>query len=341
MLKKRKKILRPLLGEVLRKIAPRLQAQIVMEPEWNIAGQIIFQNGRKRYFRYSSLDLNSLGAAEIAKDKDYSNFFMKKMGYPIVPGSRTFYSDEWAKIIGQPGRGITGAYRYAKKIGWPVIVKPNSGSQGTGVALARDKTEFYRAIRVALKNDRVALVQRPVSGKDYRLVVLDNQVISAYERRPFSIIGDGRKTIRQLISLKSREFFKANRDTQLNIKDPRITDKLKSLHKNFQSIPKKGERVFLLDNANLSTGGEALDVTNKIHPAFRKLAIKLTKDMGLRFCGVDLIIQGDIREKPGYYWILEINAAPGLDHYAETGLVQKKIVEDLYFKVLKSLSKAA
>ena len=340
MIYKRKKILRPLLGEVLRKIAPRLQAQIIMEPEWNIAGQIVFKNGRKRYFRYSSLDLNSLGAAEIAKDKDYANFFMKKMGYPIVPGSCTFYSDEWAQTVGQPERGITGAYRYAKKIGWPVIVKPNSGSQGAGVALARDKKEFYRAIRVALKNDRVALVQRSVSGKDYRLVVLDKQVISVYERRPFSIIGDGHQTIRKLISLKSGEFIKAKRDTQLNIKDPRIAEKLKSVNKNFQSIPKKGERVFLLDNANLSTGGEAFDVTNNIHPAFRKLAIQLTKDMGLRFCGVDLMIQGDISEKPGHYWILEINAAPGLGHYAKTGLAQKKIVEDLYFKVLKSMSKS-
>jgi len=339
MLEKRKKILRPLLGEVLKKIAPRLQAQIIMEPEWNIAGQIVFQNGRKRYFRYSSLDLNSLGASEIAKDKDYANFFMKKMGYSIVPGSRTFYSNEWAKVIGQPERGITNAYCYAKKMGWPVIVKPNSGSQGVGVALARDKTEFYRAIRAALKNDRVALVQRPVSGKDYRLVVLDNQVISAYERRPLSILGDGRQTIKQLISLKSKEFMKASRDTQLNIKDPRITEKLKSVNKNFQSIPEKGERVFLLDNANLSTGGEAFDVTNKIHPAFRKLAIQLTKDMGLRFCGVDLMVQGDICEKPDKYWILEVNAAPGLDHYAETGLAQKKIVEDLYLKVLKSLNR--
>jgi len=61
--------------------------------------------------------------------------------------------------------------------------------------------------------------------------------------------------------------------------------------------------------------------------------------MGLRLCGVDLMVHGDIRENPKKYWVLEINAAPGLDHYVKTGKAQQKIVEDLYLKVLKSLQK--
>ncbi|KKW44085.1 MAG: cyanophycin synthetase [Parcubacteria group bacterium GW2011_GWA2_56_21] len=104
-------------------------------------------------------------------------------------------------------------------------------------------------------------------------------------------------------------------------------------------VPRRGEQVFLLDNANLSSGGDAVDVTDDIHPAFKKLAVKLTKDMGLRLCGVDLMVAGAICDAPGRYWILEINAAPGLDHYVKTGKAQQKIVENLYLKVLKSLSR--
>jgi len=96
----KKKKITPLLGQVLQKIAPRIGAKVVMEPEWNIVGQIIFKSGRKRYFRYSSLDINRLGSSEIAKDKDYANFFMKRMGYPTIPGSKTFFSDRWANAIG-------------------------------------------------------------------------------------------------------------------------------------------------------------------------------------------------------------------------------------------------
>src|SRR3989344_5385094 len=133
------KTVRPLLGQILQKIAPRIGALVVMEPEWNIVGQIIYRNGRKRYFRYSCLDLNPLGASEITTDKDYANFFMKRMGYSVVPNSKTFYSSEWAKALSQPYRDIHAAYTYAKKIGFPVIVKPNSGSQGAGVSLVHNK----------------------------------------------------------------------------------------------------------------------------------------------------------------------------------------------------------
>jgi D-alanine-D-alanine ligase-like ATP-grasp enzyme len=121
--------------------------------------------------------------------------------------------------------------------------------------------------------------------------------------------------------------------------DPRIIEKLERQNLGFRIVPEKGRRVYLLDNANLSTGGDSVDVTDKIHPGFRKLAIKLTRDMGLRLCGVDLMIEGDITQKPDVYWILEINAAPGLDHYAKIGRAQEKIVEDLYLEVLKSMEK--
>ncbi len=331
----KKKTVTPLLGQMFQKIAPRIGATVVMEPTWKIVGQIIFKNGRKRYFRYSSLDLNSLGASEIAKDKDYANFFMARMGYSTIPG-KTFFSPDWAKTIGSP-RTIDPAYRYAQTLTFPVFVKPNSGSQGSGVALVHTKSELSRALRAIFKRDRVALVQKPVSGKDYRVVVLDNEIISAYQRIPLNVVGDGKSTILRLLQTKQRQFVAASRDTQLNINDPRITTKLKRQGFNFKSIPKKGELVYLLDNANLSTGGDSVDVTNQIHPAFKRLAIKLTKDMGLRLCGVDLMIDGSIDQPPNRYWVLEINSAPGLDHYAKSGHAQEKIVENLYLKVLKSM----
>jgi D-alanine-D-alanine ligase-like ATP-grasp enzyme len=325
------------LAGMLRKLAPKIGARVLLEPEWKIAGQITFRSGRKSYFRYNTLDLNPVGASDIAKDKDYANFFMRKLGYPTVPG-KTFFSDEWCKAIGSK-RDIKAAYMYAKKFGFPLIVKPNSGTQGTDVALVYTKAEFFRAMKQIFKHDRVALVQKYVRGRDYRIVVLDKEIISAYERVPLSVIGNGRSTIRQLINKKQREFDISNRDTRIDLKDSRIVSKLRQQKLSFASVPKNGEQVFLLDNANLSTGGDAVDVTGKLHPQFKKLAISLTRDMGLRLCGVDLMVDGDITEPPRTYHILEINAAPGLDHYVKQGKAQQKIVEILYLKVLKHLAK--
>jgi len=336
-MKKKKESL--ILGRMLQKIAPRIGATIILEPEWGIVGQITFKSGRHSYFRYNTMDLNSLGASEIAKDKDYANFFMKRMGYPTVPGSKTFFSDSWGKAIGSPNRDINAAYQYAQKLGLPVIVKPNSGSQGKGVTLVHNKREFYRAMCTVFEIDRVALVQRPVHGKDYRIVVLDKKVISAYERIPLNVVGDGKSTIENLLRKKQREFIASSRDTRIKAHDPRMIEKLKRQGLNFHSILTQGKQVFLLDNANLSSGGDSVDVTKNMHPAFGKLAVKLTKDMGLCLCGVDLMIDSDISQKPATYWVLEINSAPGLDHYARSGKAQEKIVEDLYLEVLKSMER--
>ncbi len=330
----KKKGVQPILGTILKKIAPLIGATVILEPFWKIVGQITFKNGRKRYFRYSSLDLNPLGASEIAKDKDYANFFMKRMGYPTVHG-KTFYSDEWAEAIGSD-RKINQAFRFAEKIGFPVILKPNSGSQGSNVSLVHSKTEFYRALRAIFKRDRIALVQKYVCGRDYRVVVLDNKIISAYERIPLSVTGDGQSSILSLLKSKQQAFIASSRDTQLTLNDPRIRIKLKNQKLSLQSVLHEAKKVFLLDNANLSTGGDAVEVKH-IHPEFGKLAIALTRDMGLRLCGVDLMVEGTLEEKPKNFWVLEVNAAPGLDHYARSGKTQEKIVEDMYLKVLKSL----
>ncbi len=328
-----------ILGRLLKKIAPKIGAKVFLEPEWGIAGQITFKNGRNSFFRYNTLDLNPIGASDIAKDKDYANIFMKRMGYPTVPGSKTFFSDHWAKAIDASGRKIADAYRYAEKLGFPVVIKPNSGSQGSGVSLVHTKQEFYKGMRAIFERDDVALIQKPVTGKDYRIVVLDNKIISAYQRIPLNVIGNGISTILKLVKNKQKEFLTSGRDTRIKREDPRINNKLKHQKLTLQSIPMKGQVIYLLDNANLSTGGDSLDVTEHIHAAFKKIAVQLTKDMGLRLCGVDLMIQGDISKKPDKYWVLEINAAPGLDHYSKTGKKQEKIVEDLYLEVLKSIQR--
>ncbi len=353
-----KKTFEPILGPILQKLAPKIGAKVVIEPKWKIVGQIIFKNGKKRYFRYSSLDLNSLGASDIAQDKDYANFFMKRLGYPTVRGE-AFFSNEWAKTIGS-ARTIDKAYAYAKKLGlpastrqagFPIIVKPNSGSQGQGVTLVYSKPEFYRALRAIFKQDRVALVQKKVSGRDYRIVVLDNKVISAYERIPLNVTGDGRSNILSLLRKKQRSFEASSRDTRIKTDDLRIALKLRHQGLTMRSVPERGMNIFLLDNANLSTGGDSVEVypnsyraagrgrVTLMHPEFEKLAVKLTKDMGLRLCGVDLMVDGLISEKPKKFWVLEINAAPGLDHYARTGKTQEKVVEDMYLEVLKSMEK--
>jgi len=327
----------PFMGRLMRKLAPKIGAKVLVEPEWGVVGQLTFKNGRRSYFRSNVIDINPLGASEIAKDKAYADFFLRKLGYPTV-GGKTFFSNEFCKAL-KSKRNASAALTYAKKIGFPVIVKPNSQSQGKGVARVDNGKELRRALRSVFKLDRVVLVQPLVLGEDYRIVVLDGKVISAYRRVPLSVTGDGRSNIVQLLRKKQRAFDVSGRDTKLKFNDPRVRQKLQRQNLSLRSVLSKGETVILLDSANLSSGGDSIDVTKAIHASLKKLAVNVTKDMGLRLCGVDLLVTGDISKVPKKVSIIEINSAPGLDHYAQSGKTQEKLVEGMYRKVLQQLSR--
>jgi len=330
----------PYLSKLLLKLASKVGAKVVLEPEWGYAGQIIYKNGVVRSLRMYSLDLNHIASADIAKDKDYAKFFMSKHGYPVAAGT-TIFEKDWAKTL-KSKRNISYAPKVARKLDYPVIVKPNSKSQGVDVILVWSDRELKRALLKVFKGDPVALLEKYLPGHDYRIVVLDGEIISAYERIALSVVGDGKHSILTLLKQKQKIFIKNGRDTRINFNDVRIKMKLARAGYLMKSILPLGKQVFLLDNANLSTGGDAVDVTRTIHPGFKKIAFQLTKDMGLRIAGVDIMLtRGDITKNPKKckYYIIEINAAPGLDHYVTTGVRQRKIVEAMYLKILRALGK--
>ncbi|MFA5936410.1 MAG: cyanophycin synthetase [Candidatus Paceibacterota bacterium] len=339
-MQKRNKKKLPYLTGLIKKLAPKVGARVLIEKEWSIASQIIYKNGVVRSLRMYSLDLNHIASSDIARDKDFAKFFMKSKGYPIAKGI-TIFEDNWAKVV-KSKRTISYAINYAKRLGFPVIVKPNSKSQGMGVSVIHNIKELRNSLLEVFKIDKVAIVEEYLPGHDYRVVVLDGRIISAYERISLSVVGDGRHSIFSLLKEKQKSFILSKRDTKINFEDSRIKLKLKYAGYNLNTILPKDKKVYLLDNANLSTGGDSIDMTSTIHPSFRKIAIQLTKDMGLRMAGVDIMItKGDITKdiKNCKFYIIEINSAPGLDHYVTTGKKQKKIVEDMYLKVLKALGK--
>ena len=321
-------------------IGQRLGVEVQLEPVHQRVGQIVTPDGRKFYFRGSNVDLNTLGSAEIAKDKDWATHFMRKLGYP-VPEGEAFYSEKWCKKLGS---SLTkdAAYDYALTLGFPVIVKPNSKSQGVGVQKVDNKEDFFTAIDAVFNiyKDPVVLIQRPVIGQDYRILVLDNEVIAAYRRTPLCVIGDGHSTISDLLQKKQDEFANAGRDTRIRLNDIRIPTKLRKMALGLSSVPAHGQIIELLDNANLSTGGDAQDVTNIVNDGYIKMAVGLTADMGLRFSGVDIITPNPIDQPLSDYTVIEINAAPGVDYYVRIGYKQQQIVEDLYEKILLALLKA-
>lgn len=324
----------PLVTSIIQKIAPQIGAVVVIEPEYELVGHITFKNGKKVFFTRSKFNINGLGSSEIAKDKGYSKFFLKHFGYKVTEGE-TFFNDKICEKVGD-SRNIHAGFEYAKSLGFPVFIKPINLSQGKLVAKIHNKTEYYQVAKKILKVCSGLIVERFYLGKDYRIVVIDDEIIAVYQRLPLSVIGDGKSTILELIQYKQREFFNNFGKRVIDLDDWRIKHKLQKQRLNLASVIPNGKIIYLLDNANLSNGGEAIDFTESIHPDFKKLAFNIAKDMGLRLIGLD-VITPDITRPMTDYVIIEVNSAPGLDHYAFIGDAQAKKVEDLYLKVLKAL----
>lgn len=322
--------------EILARIAPKLNARVLLEPEFGVVGLIQFPNGRKSYFWHNKFNLNSVSAARIAQDKGYTSFFLMQHGYN-VPRSQTFFSDRFLKHI-DTDRNLAAALAFAETLGWPVIVKPCRRSQGAAVSLASDRKTFLAAARRAFRIDRTMIVQQYCAGRDYRLVVLDGEVISAYERVPLHVMGDGRSTIARLLSKLQALFRAQGRDTEIDAKDPRIAETLRKRRMGMKSVIGTGEKVTLLPVANLSCGGTTVDITDRLHPSFARLAARIAADMDLRFAGIDLLAP-DATGPLGQHTILEVNSAPGLDHYADYGPAQQAQIDELYLKVLQAIEK--
>ncbi len=321
---------------IIEKVAKDMGVEVYIEP-WGYAGTLVLQGGGKRYFRGASFDLNTLGASEIAKDKDYAAYFLKRLGYP-VPEGKTFFAPKWAAVLGSE-RTADAACAYAESLGWPVIVKPNSRSQGRGVAKAWNEKELRQAIEEIEVYENVYLVQCVARGRDYRIVVLDGEVISAYERRPLCVVGDGVLTVAELLTEKQKQFVQGGRDTIVPTEDFRIDNTLAQQGLTLESVLEKGKEVELLPNANLSSGGDAFDVTDVLHQEWHTLAARIAHDANLRYIGIDIMTEAPLSDAPNEYIILEINSAPGLDNYATLGDAQRGRVEAMYKKVVEAMMK--
>ena len=326
----------PFMPAILARLAPEFGAEVIFEPEFRIVGLIRFPNGRQSYFWHNKFNLNSVSAARLAQDKGYTVHFLQTLGFR-VPRTLTFFREDFRRKIGSP-RGLSAAQAFARELGWPVYVKPCRLSQGVGVSMATSHRALAQNARHAFEFDRTLLVQEACRGRDYRLVVLDGEVISAYERVPLSVIGDGTATIGELLSTRQREFDESGRDTQIDLEDPRLASTLSRQRLSRTSVLPPGHCVRLLDVANLSCGGTTVETTDRVHPEVAALSARIASALDLRFAGVDMILQ-DVSEPPVDYSILEVNSAPGLDHYASSGPAHEAHIDALYRKLLAAVAR--
>jgi D-alanine-D-alanine ligase-like ATP-grasp enzyme len=310
-------------GELIGRVAERLGLGVHYDSAERRAGQLAAPDGRRFYFSGTLMDLNGMVAASMA-NKQVSAYHLLRMGYP-VPDGRVFARGQ-----------ADDAWAYARGLGLPVVVKPNGGRQGIGVDVVADERQFRRAMREIVALRSLALVQRRVRGNDFRVIVLDGEVLAAYRRVPLSVTGDGRRSIAALLRAKHAHLAGRNRRMYLAPRDYRVQHQLHRLHKTWRTVPAAGERVELLETANGSTGADLVDCTRTMHADFRTLAGRIVRDAGLRYCGLDLMTDS-IETPPGDYTIIELNDAAAIVHLLGLGPDEQRLAEAIVEKMLRAL----
>ncbi|WP_343498987.1 cyanophycin synthetase [Achromobacter denitrificans] len=258
---------------------------------------------KQRRIQAAETDRTSAISESIAQDKDLTKMLLDAAGVPVPMGRSVTTAEE--------------AWAAAEELGGPVVVKPRDGSQGRGVAVNIETRErVIQAFEAAEEISSEVIVERYIPGHDFRLLVVGGALVAASRRDPPQVTGDGQQSIHQLVEQVNADPLRgdghATSLTKIRFDDIALAT-LQKQGFDADSVPPSGTLIFLRNNANLSTGGSATDVTDEVHPEMAARAVSAARMIGLDICGVDVVAESVLYPLEDQHGgVVEVNAAPGL-----------------------------
>ena len=256
---------------------------------------------QKRIQATVTSETSSIGV-ELACDKEDTKYLLEHAEVEVPRGD----------IISKE-ESLEAACQY---VGYPLVIKPIDGNHGRGITVdINSYEEALEGFKAAKEVSRRVIVEKYITGEDYRLLVINNVFVAAAKRSPAHVIGDGKSTIDDLIIEVNKDprrgYGHEKELTAITINDLTKTI-IADAGYSLDSVLAKNERLILKDMANLSTGGTAEDVSDIVHPANVSMAERISKIIDLDICGIDIMtndITLPISETGGA--VLEVNAGPG------------------------------
>jgi cyanophycin synthetase len=251
----------------------------------------------------ADLGVNSSGAARIARDKAFAQFFLTRAGLPTIP-TRVLHSLEEAMSVTE----------------FPILLKPNEGHGGAGVSIAERADELVPCYQWARELDSIVLGQPVIHQREFRIVVFNRRALLAYEKKPLMLLGDGVQTIRDLMV-----------DRPKLLDDPRVTHQLARRGLSLDTVLSPGQLFIPLPIANLTSGGTWRECLGELSPALLKASVSAADALGLVMAGIDLFAEAPDAES---FLLNEVNASPGLECLAG----ENAILDPLFAAIEEYLS---
>ncbi len=241
-------------------------------------------------------------SVEMASDKEATKRMLESASVPVATGDICVDEEDLHITI--------------QRIGYPIVLKPLDGNHGKGASInVCNWEDAVAGLEFAKKYGRRVIVEKFITGYDFRVLIVDNKLVAAAKRIPAHVMGDGKSTIQQLIDIENqnpkRGYGHENVLTEITV-DRDTLDLLAKREYTLETIPATDEIVYLKSTANLSTGGTSVDVTEMMHPENIFLCERIARFIGLDVCGIDIMAENltqPLKQNGGV--VLEVNAAPG------------------------------
>ena len=266
----------------------------------------------------------------IMENKEVTKIVLKEKGINVPASITVKHVDEALK-------------KYTDFAGRDIVVKPKSTNFGTGVLILKElksQEDYKSAVEEALKYDNSVMIEEFIQGKEYRFLVIGDEVAAILHRVPANVVGDGVHTIEELVYEKNKNPLRGQGHvTPLEKISIGIIEKncLASQEKNIYYVPQNGEIIYLRENSNISTGGDSIDFTDEMLEKYKIIAVNSAKAVGAKICGADMIIQ-DVKAKPNKnnHSIIELNFNPILyahdfPYQGQNRYVEKNVLDLLGF----------
>jgi glutamate--cysteine ligase len=229
-----------------------------------------------------------------------------------------------------------------------VVVKPKSTNFGEGITILKknnDKSVFERAVDIAFEADDSILIEEFIAGKEFRIFVMNDEVVGILHRVPANVTGNGKQTIRELVVEKNKDPLRGKgyrtplEKVQLGEAEQMF---LAAQSKTFDTIPGENETVFLRENSNISTGGDSIDFTDDVPDSYKQIAVKAAQALNVKITGLDMIIADYTKEATSdNYAIIELNFNPAIHihchpYRGKNRKLNEKLLDMLGYQLLNS-----
>ena len=274
-------------------------------PFIRLDGQSLVQLGYGKNqvrFRATMTNHTSSIAVDLASNKDETKRMLHDAAIPVAKGVCISSIEDLESSV--------------EKVGFPLVFKPLDGNHGKGASInVKTMEEAVAAYEHAKKYSRKIIIEKFITGFDFRVLVINHRFIAAALREPAHVVGDGVSTVEQLIEKENKDprrgYGHENVLTEISI-DRETTEQLAKVNYTIETVLNKGEKCYLKGTANLSTGGTSTDVTDIVHPHNIFICERISRVIGLDICGIDIMASNlsEPLEITGGV-VLEVNAAPG------------------------------